>query len=69
MPERAITKNGSQMRRTEDVLEVSEEKLIRRREKLVEFLLRVEQKTSLKEKAHIAQVGAFTFLHADKIGR
>ena len=44
------------MGRTENVFEMREQQLVGGEEEIVEFLLRVEQKTALKQQPHVAQL-------------
>ena len=52
--EGSVAQNRRQMRGTEDVFEVGEKQLIGGEEKLVQLLLREEQKAALKQQPHIA---------------
>ena len=66
MSQRPVTKDGRQMGRTEDIFEVSKKQLVGGEVKLLVFLLRKEQQTSLKKQSHVAQFARISFASADK---
>ena len=67
--EGSVAQNRRQMRGTEDVFEVSEKQLIGGEEKLVQLLLRKEQKAALKQQPHVAQLIRFPLAHSAAGGK
>ena len=57
------------MGRTENVFEMREQQLVGGEEEIVEFLLRVEQKTALKQQPHVAQLTRVAFSRSEGCGR